>query len=331
MVRSISARCINSPTAPAAATPPPQPGAPPLVLRNRRITPPMDSTSAARYDNFSVDVVFQHYNQAISVLNPLLGPQSLTQPYQSTTNSINTNPITGANVIGTDNTEYGIVTDNTAVMLAAKYTWDPFKFYAGYEHIQQFNPTNPLGVGASAQGGYLLSGVEDNNLDSPKLVQIAWTGVKYALRHQNRHHSVRLSSVAGQLPCSVGLPAQQLPRFLLGLPQRGFALHRSSLHQAFRRFCRYCVFQRERRYGHRHSSRPRRPVLEQEQHCSDNWRAFHVLIAFRGVLNGEPARAGAEATRWVRRGAFGQSESRRVGKYRQCFAPDGYRLTGELG
>jgi predicted porin len=65
-------------------------------------------------------------------------------------------------------------------MLAAKYTWDPFKFYAGYEHIQQFNPTNPLGVGASAQGGYLLSGVEDNNLDSPKLVQIAWTGVKYA-------------------------------------------------------------------------------------------------------------------------------------------------------
>jgi predicted porin len=132
------------------------------------------------YDRFSADLVFQHYNQAISVLNPLLGPQSLTQPYQSTTNSINTNPITGANVIGTNNTEYGIVTDNTAVMVAAKYTWDPFKLFAGYEHIQQFNPSNPLGVGASAQGGYLLSGVEDNNLDSPKLVQIAWTGVKYA-------------------------------------------------------------------------------------------------------------------------------------------------------
>jgi predicted porin len=132
------------------------------------------------YANLSVDVVFQHYNQAISVLNPLLGAQSLTQPYQSTTNSINTNPITGANVIDPNNTEYGIVTDNTAIMLAAKYTWDPFKFFVGYEHIQQFNPSNPLGIGASAQGGYLLSGVEDNNLDSPKLVQIAWTGVKYA-------------------------------------------------------------------------------------------------------------------------------------------------------
>jgi predicted porin len=50
--------------------------------------------------NFSADAVFQHYNQAISVLNPLLGPESPAAPYQSTTNSINTNPITGANVAG---------------------------------------------------------------------------------------------------------------------------------------------------------------------------------------------------------------------------------------
>jgi len=132
------------------------------------------------YARLSADVVFQHYNQAISVLNPLLGPESLTQPYQSTLNSVNTHPITGVNVIGTNNTEYGIVTDNTAIMLAAKYAWDPFKIFAGYEHIQQLNPSNPLGIGASAQGGYLLSGVEDDNLDRPKIVQIWWTGVRYA-------------------------------------------------------------------------------------------------------------------------------------------------------
>ena len=136
------------------------------------------------YGKFSADIVFQHYNQAISVLNPLLGPGSLSAPFQSTMDSINTNPINGANLIGTDNTEYGIVTDNTAVLVAAKYTLDPFKFFVGYEHIQQFNPSNPLGVGATAQGGYRLSGVEDNNLDSPKLVQIAWTGVKYAFDSQ---------------------------------------------------------------------------------------------------------------------------------------------------
>ena len=134
------------------------------------------------YHKFSADVVFQHYNQAISVLNPLLGPQSPTAPYQSTTNSINTNPITGNNVTDPANTVYGIVTDNNAIMVAAKYAWDPFKFFAGYEYIWQNNPSDPLGVGASDQGGYIMSGVEDNNLDSEKLVQVWWTGAKYTYR-----------------------------------------------------------------------------------------------------------------------------------------------------
>jgi predicted porin len=134
------------------------------------------------YGKFSADIVYQHYNQAISVLNPLLGPQSLAAPYQSTTDSINTDPINGTNLIDTNNTVYGIVTDNNAVMVAAKYTWDPFKFFAGYEYIWQNNPKNPLGVGASDQGGYIMSGVEDNNLDTEKLVQIWWTGVKYTYR-----------------------------------------------------------------------------------------------------------------------------------------------------
>jgi predicted porin len=94
--------------------------------------------------------------------------------------SVNTIPITGANLIDPTNTVYGIVTDNNAIMVAAKYAWDPFKFYAGYEYIWQNNPSNPLGVGADDQGGYLMSGVEDDNLDSQKLVQIWWAGVKYA-------------------------------------------------------------------------------------------------------------------------------------------------------
>jgi len=136
------------------------------------------------YGKLSADVVYQHYNQAISVLNPLLGPQSLTQPYQSTTNSINTNPITGANLIDPANTVYGIVTDNNAIMVAAKYAWNPFKFFAGYEYIWQNNPSHPLGVGASDQGGYIMSGVENNNLDSEKRLQIWWTGVKYTYRRK---------------------------------------------------------------------------------------------------------------------------------------------------
>jgi len=136
----------------------------------------------ATYRKFSVDIVPQHYNQAISVLNPLLGAQSLTQPYQSTVNSINTNQITGANMVDPSDTVYGIVTDNYGIIVAAKYAWDPIKFFAGYEYIWQNNPKNPLGVGASDQGGYRMSGVEDNNLDHEKLVNIWWTGAKYTYR-----------------------------------------------------------------------------------------------------------------------------------------------------
>ncbi len=145
------------------------------------------------HGKFSADAVFQHYNEAISVLNPLLGPQSPATPKlgytQSLTNSINTNPINGGdglgpNLISTDDTVYGIVTDNNAIMVAAKYVWDPFKFFAGYEYIWQNNPAQPLGVGASDQGGYIMSGVEDNNLDSEKLLNIWWTGVKYTYREK---------------------------------------------------------------------------------------------------------------------------------------------------
>ncbi len=136
------------------------------------------------YRKLSADLVAQHYNQAISVLNPLQGPQSQSPgaALQSTEDSINTNYISGPNLIDTANTLYGIVTDNYAVMVALRYTWDPFKFFAGYEYIWQNNPHNPLGVGAADQGGYFMSGVEDQNLDSEKLVQIWWTGVKYTYR-----------------------------------------------------------------------------------------------------------------------------------------------------
>ena len=97
--------------------------------------------------------------------------------------SINTNPVTGVNLIDPNETVYGIVTDNNAIMFAAKYKWDPLKFFAGYEYTWQNNPKNPLGVGASDQGGYIMSGVEDNNLDTQKLVNIWWMGAKLSLIH----------------------------------------------------------------------------------------------------------------------------------------------------
>jgi hypothetical protein len=85
-------------------------------------------------------------------------------------------------MVDPSDTVYGIVTDNYGIIVAAKYAWDPIKFSAGYEYIWQNNPKNPLGVGASDQGGYRMSGVEDNNLDHKKLVNIWWTGAKCTYR-----------------------------------------------------------------------------------------------------------------------------------------------------
>jgi len=167
-----------------------------------------------KYDKFSADLVFQHYNQAISVLNPLQGPQSQSgaAQLQSTEDSIDTTYITETNLISTDNTLYGIVTDNNAIMTAAKYSSESLKVFAGYEYIWQNNPANPLGVGASDQGGYILSGVEDNNLDSQKLVNIWWTGAKYTYRkktdatfawYQQRQNDFRIPSTCSTNP-SIG-------------------------------------------------------------------------------------------------------------------------------
>ncbi len=173
--------------------------------------------------------------------------------------------------------------------MVARYTSESFKFLAGYEYIWQSNPANPLGIGASDQCGYNMSGVEDKNLDSEKLVQIWWTGVKYTYRsktdftfswYQQRQNDFRVPPT-----CS---GRSRFSRFLRGVPQRGVTLYGPSLHQAFRRVCRNCVFLRERRSGHRHSSRPGRALFSQQQRCSDSRCSFHLLIASRGGLGQEP-------------------------------------------
>ena len=80
-------------------------------------------------------------------------------------------------------TEYGIVTDNTALMSRKleSPTREPFKFFAGYEHIRMTNPSASVGYWRHGPGRLSPEGgVEDDNLDSAKRVQVLWAGVKYA-------------------------------------------------------------------------------------------------------------------------------------------------------
>src|SRR6202030_856930 len=57
----------------------------------------------------------------------------------------------------------GTVSDNTSVMLLAKYAIGPVKLYGGYEHMQFANPNNPLTIGSFITGGYSLGARKHTN------------------------------------------------------------------------------------------------------------------------------------------------------------------------
>ena len=61
------------------------------------------------------------------------------------------------------------------------YKLDPFKFFAGYEHIKYENPNTPLSAGFIDIGGYVLAFVNNNAYSNSKTVQVYWTGVRYSV------------------------------------------------------------------------------------------------------------------------------------------------------
>jgi predicted porin len=75
----------------------------------------------------------------------------------------------------------GVVSDNTVVEIAARYTIGPWKLFGGYEWIQFQNPNNPLNVSATAEGGYNVGAVNNNNYITARVEQIFWAGVRYAI------------------------------------------------------------------------------------------------------------------------------------------------------
>jgi predicted porin len=121
----------------------------------------------ADYAGLSVDAIFSHVTDAIT-------SAPLTAAQVTAVNSLGLGLGTGF-VSGT-------VSDNTAVMLLAKYTIGPVKLYGGYEHMQFANPNNPLAVGSFITGGYSLGAVNNTNFTTDKILQVFWGGVKYAVR-----------------------------------------------------------------------------------------------------------------------------------------------------
>jgi predicted porin len=119
----------------------------------------------ADYMALSVDAIFSHVEDAIT---------SAPLPAGTLLSPTLINPGNGF-VAGT-------VSDNTSVMLLAKYTIGPVKILGGYEHMQFANPKNPLLAGESIVGGYTLGTVNNANFATDKVLQVFWGGVRYAVR-----------------------------------------------------------------------------------------------------------------------------------------------------
>jgi predicted porin len=71
------------------------------------------------------------------------------------------------------------------IALLTRYNWDPFKFYLGYIYSLTTNPSNnsPFGLPTIASGISVPAGfVTSNNFNVPRVLNIAWTGARYAVR-----------------------------------------------------------------------------------------------------------------------------------------------------
>jgi predicted porin len=120
---------------------------------------PIDGGSAEEvdlggdYHNLSLDALYSHKRDAIS-----LAPEPATNP----------------------GTVDATVSDNSSLALMGRYTWGPAKIFGGYEHVSFANPSRPLADGAVDIGGYRLGPVNNSAFASNRILQIYWTGVKYA-------------------------------------------------------------------------------------------------------------------------------------------------------
>jgi predicted porin len=79
------------------------------------------------------------------------------------------------------------LSNNTGVMLVAKYKWDKFIFYGGYLYARLANPSDQYvnGFQTIAQGIFVPPGqVTSNNFNVAKVLNTYWTGAKFSVRDE---------------------------------------------------------------------------------------------------------------------------------------------------
>ena len=117
------------------------------------------------YANASIDAYYSKFNSAITA-TALTAAQVAALPGLGYSES---------------NSLAATISDNTAYALMGFYRFDPFKFFAGYEHIKSANPSIPVSPGFVDIGNYVLAFVTNNAYVKPKVTQVWWTGARYSV------------------------------------------------------------------------------------------------------------------------------------------------------
>ena len=111
------------------------------------------------YAGFSVEGVYGHKKDAIQAAS-LNAAQAAVEPLGSLAATIS---------------------DNTSYTIDGTYTWTDLKAYLGYEHVQYKNPSLPISEPFNGLGGYYLSVLNNTAYPHPRILQVAWGGLRYAI------------------------------------------------------------------------------------------------------------------------------------------------------
>jgi predicted porin len=134
--------------------------------------------AGATWRGFSADVVYTKENAAVSSTS-LSGAQcaaiGLTQPACASAKLLSST-----------------ISDNSAWTVGGKYVFDlgggwkdepgaKFSVFAGYQHVDVNNPTDPVNAGSTTLGGYVIGAVNNKNFETTKVLETFWAGAKYEL------------------------------------------------------------------------------------------------------------------------------------------------------
>jgi predicted porin len=154
----------------------------------------------------SLDAIYSHVRDSVSLS---LAPGSINA------NGMPTPPFLPQTLTAT-------ISDNTAMMLVAKYTAGPLKLYAGYEGIRYAPPSDPQTAFTSIAGSFICQGCDAFNNTTinntafgvnglgDKIFQVMWTGAKYGVTNEldvigAYYHYIQNSyfgTANGSPPCS---------------------------------------------------------------------------------------------------------------------------------